>query len=122
MACATATFPELISFHGRPSRGVARRVAGPVVVGLGTVGAACATVTLATGVAAWIFATAISVNLNFHTKASFGLGTAALTDPYRWLGDTADVVDAAGAPSDPTDGYQLASVGEVQRVALPKID
>src|SRR3977135_3446965 len=107
MACATATFPELISFHGRPSRGVARRGAGPVVVcpgargagpvggGLGTVGAACATVTLATGVAAWIFATAISVNLNFHTKASFGLGTAALTDPYRWLGHPAGVVGGA---------------------------
>jgi hypothetical protein len=120
MACAAAAFPEVVCFDARILfRGDPRRIWSRILISLAIVAAAGVTAALITAAAAWIVATAISVNLNLHTKASIGLGTAALTDPYRTLGDVADLGEAARIPADFAQAPALTRAAEVQSAALP---
>jgi hypothetical protein len=120
MACAAAAFPEVVCFDARIlSRGDPRRVLSRILISLAIVAAAGVTAALITAAAAWIVATAISVNLNLHTKASIGLGTAALTDPYRTLADAADLGDTPRISADLAQAPALTHMAEVQSAAVP---
>ena len=98
MTCATLAFPEAVAFDGRvvALRDCRRVIFGGVVIGLGTMAVACATVTLVTVAAAWIVATLVSANPYMHAGASMGPLALRLNYGYPVLAGASDV--AASAP------------------------
>jgi len=119
MTCATATFPERISFDGRIlSRGDARRVVGCVAVSLGTVAAVGVTAIFVAAAAAWIVVTSLSVYPNLHTRVSIGLDAAALTNPYRTLAAAGDLGGSARILTQSAAAFDLTREAEEQSATL----
>jgi hypothetical protein len=106
MTDTTATFYDVISFDGRifplgECRRVIRFLVDGVVIGLGTVAAACALVTTVTVAAAWIINTALATNPN--AKAPIGPAAIALANHYPTLASAADFTGSARVSTDPAD-------------------
>src|ERR1035441_59150 len=98
MTDTTATFYDVISFDGRifslgECRRVIRFLVDGVVIGLGTVAAACALVTTVTVAAAWIINTALATNPN--AKAPIGPAAIALANHYPTLASATDFTGSA---------------------------
>jgi hypothetical protein len=108
MPDTTATFYDATSFDGRISplgeyRRVIRFLVGGVVIGLGTVAAACVLVTIVTVAAAWIINTALATNPNLHAKALNGPAAITLANHYPTLASAADFTGSARVSTDPAD-------------------
>jgi hypothetical protein len=97
MTDATATLIEVISFDARVfTLCDYRRVTRGVVIGLGTVAAACALATSVAVAAAWIISVALSTNSYTHARTSIGPGTLALVKYYPTMASATDVPRPAG--------------------------
>jgi len=108
MTGTTATFNDVISFDGRilhfgECRRVIRFLCNAVVIGLGTVAAACALVTIVTVAAAWIINTAFATNPNLHAKAPIGPAAIALANHYPTFASAANFTGSARVSTDPAD-------------------
>jgi Protein of unknown function (DUF2778) len=117
MTCATVAFPEAVAFDGRAFalRGCHRVIFGGVVIGLGTVAAACATVACVTMAAAWIVAACLSANPYIHARVS-GSETIALNYRYPLVG-APDV--SASAPLSIDRGYAPDPLLEAELTLTP---
>src|SRR5665647_2846493 len=116
MTDTTATFYDVTTFDGRMSplgecRRVIRFLVGGIVVGFGTVAAACALVTTVTVAAVWIANTTLATNPNLHAKPFGGPGTLALANGDPALARAADMVFEAK--------WARASAGAVPLVPHP---
>ena len=102
MTCATVAFPQTVGFDGRAFalRDCHRVIFGGVVIGLGTMAAACALVTCVTVAAAWIVAASLSANPYIYARVSMGPETIALNYRYPILAGAPDVATSAPLPVD----------------------
>jgi hypothetical protein len=118
MTDTTATFHDVTSIDGRifpldECRRIIRFLVGGVVIGLGTVVAACVLVTTVTVAAAWIINTALATNPNFNAKAPLGPAAIALADHYpafasaAVLAEAADVTGSIRVSTDPADALNF---------------
>jgi hypothetical protein len=117
MTCATATFPELISFglaRGEPRRGRLRGIAARLAAVAGAGVAAAFAVTAAV----WIIAAALSINPNLHPMVPIGLDMAALTDPYRTSADAVDLGGPARALTVADDAPDVTRAAALEPVAV----
>jgi Protein of unknown function (DUF2778) len=108
MTDTTATFYGVASFDGRifpfgDYRRVIRFLVDGVVIGLGTVAAACALVTTVTVAAAWIITIVFATIPSLNVKAPIGPAAIALANPYSTLASAADLAGAARVSTDPAD-------------------
>jgi hypothetical protein len=107
MRDTAATFHDVTSCDGRtPVFGKCRRairfLVGGVVIGLGTVAAACALVTTVTVAAAWIVNTALATNPHLYANAPIiGPAAIALAGHYPVLASAADFTGSVQASADP---------------------
>ncbi len=108
MTDATATLYDVTSFDGRVCAplGDYRRVICGVVIGVGTVAAACALVTSVTVAATWIVSAAFSTKPT-HATTSIGPRTLALAKYDLTLAGTADVAGSARVSTGPVDAPDL---------------
>ena len=108
MTDATATLYDVTSFDGRvfAPLGDYRRVIRGVVIGVGTVAAACALVTSVTVAATWIVSAAFSTKPT-HATTSIGPRTLALAKYDLTLVGTADVAGPARVSTAPVDAPDL---------------
>jgi hypothetical protein len=102
MACATATFPVASRFDGPVStlRNRRRGILAGVVIGLGTLVAACVVAALVIVVAAWIIAAVLSTNPYIHARASIGPETMAVNNRAPAGAAVADLSSSAPVLSD----------------------
>jgi hypothetical protein len=119
MTCATVAFPEAVAFDGRAFalRDCHRVIFGGVVIGLGTMAAACATVTCVTVAAAWIVAASLSANPYIHARVSMGPETIALNYRYPILVSAPDV--SASAPLSIDRGHAPDPLLEAELTLTP---
>jgi hypothetical protein len=103
MACAIAAFPEASVFDHRvfAPRDYRRAVFGSVVIGLGSVVAACLTIAFVTVSAAWLVAAALSGNPYVHPRASIVPDMIAVNDRYPPLADAADFSPSTAVLTNP---------------------
>jgi hypothetical protein len=119
MTCATVAFPEAVAFDGRAFalRDCHRVIFGGVVIGLGTMAAACATVTCVTVAAAWIVAASLSANPYIHARVSMGPETIAPNYRYPILVSAPDV--SASAPLSIDRGHAPDPLLEAELTLTP---
>ena len=108
MTETTATFYDVTFFDGRISppsecRRVMRFLVGGIVVGLGTVAAACVLVTIVSVAAAWIVNTTIATNPKLNAKTSNGIAAIALDNHYPRLASATDAIGLAQASTATAD-------------------
>ena len=119
MTCATVAFPQAVAFDGRAFalRDCHRVIFGGVVIGLGTMAAACAMVACVTVAAAWIVAASLSANPYIHANVSMGPETIALNYRYPILAGAPDVSASAPLPVD--HGYAPDPLLEAELTLTP---
>lgn len=119
MTCATVAFPQAVAFDGRAFalRDCHRVIFGGVVIGLGTMAAACAMVACVTVAAAWIVAASLSANPYIHPSVSMGPETIALNYRYPILAGAPDVSASAPLPVD--HGYAPDPLLEAELTLTP---
>jgi type VI secretion system (T6SS) effector TldE1-like protein len=119
MTCATVAFPQAVAFDGRPFalRDCHRVIFGSVVIGLGTMAAACITVACVTVAAAWIVAASLSANPYIHARVSMGPETIALNYRYPILAAAPDI--AASVPLAIDRGYAPNPLLEAELTLSP---
>src|SRR5215467_2600853 len=119
MTCATVAFPQAVAFDGRAFalRDCHRVIFGGVVIGLGTMAAACAMVACVTVAAAWIVAASLSANPYIHPSVSMGPETIALNYRYPILAAAPDVSASAPLPVD--HGYAPDPLLEAELTLTP---
>jgi hypothetical protein len=111
MTDATATFYDVAPFDGRVSRvGDCRPLLRGVVIGLGSVAAACALITSVTAAAVWIVSIALSANPNTNARATMGPATLALAQ-YSMAPARAPVISgpapfSTGRADGPDAGFE----------------
>jgi hypothetical protein len=119
MTCATVAFPQAVAFDGRAFalRDCHRVIFGGVVIGLGTMAAACAMVACVTVAAAWIVAASLSANPYIHARVSMGPETIALNYRYPILAGAPDV--SASAPLPVAHGHAPDPLLEAELTLTP---
>jgi len=112
-------FPQAVAFDGRAFalRDCHRVIFGGVVIGLGTMAAACAMVACVTVAAAWIVAASLSANPYIHPSVSMGPETIALNYRYPILAGAPDVSASAPLPVD--HGYAPDPLLEAELTLTP---
>jgi len=112
-------FPQAVAFDGRAFalRDCHRVIFGGVVIGLGTMAAACAMVACVTVAAAWIVAASLSANPYIHANVSMGPETIALNYRYPILAGAPDVSASAPLPVD--HGYAPDPLLEAELTLTP---
>jgi hypothetical protein len=104
MTDATVRFYNIPSLDGRVfPLGDYRQLLNGVVIGLGTVAAVCALVTIVMVAAAWIFNTALATNPYIHAHAPLGSGIMAFAQYGPTLASAADVSKSARVSTAPAD-------------------
>jgi len=112
-------FPQAVAFDGRAFafRDCHRALFGGVVIGLGTMAAACAMVACVTVAAVWIVAASLSANPYIHARGSMRPGTMALDYRYPILAAAPDVSASAPLPVD--HGYAPDPLLEAELTLTP---